>query len=203
MRRPIHLAAVLAAICAVALMLAACGGSDDGTRSSPTPATSAETSPGPASEAVKGATGSTPEQHAKAGKQQGTTEPGGSTAQADPEAAPTPSAGKSEQGQSQQTPQTQTAPKPVHVKGCPIGMSKSQCAELGKSYEQQVGGDSGQVVEANECPSAMSESECEAAGNAYKAAQGSGHVVQPGECPRAMTEEQCIEVGKAYEEATK
>ena len=95
------------------------------------------------------------------------------------------------------------AREPAKIKGCPTGMRKSRCAEVGAAYEKQKGSGSSHVVEPGECPRALSDSECRKAGAAYQEAPEQGHIVGTNECPRAMTEAQCAEAGKAYAEALK
>jgi hypothetical protein len=202
MRRSKRLLWLISAICAVALLLSACGGSGDGTQSFPSTADTPGSSTAPEGHATKATGGSGPKQPAKAtrkaSEQDGTSSNGsgsGSGTQTAATPAQTPKTADPARGQ-------KGAPKQVHIKGCPTGLNKVECAAIGRAYEQQKS-EPASVVAADECPAAMSKGECEAAGKALEEAQAGSHVVAANECPRAMTEAQCIEAGKAYEEATK
>jgi hypothetical protein len=186
----------LLAIGAAVLLLPACGGSGDETQSSTTPGAKAQGAPGAASEAVEMAMGSAPKRSTEAGKQGASDQPAHSSPKADSQSGQTQNHHKKAGSQQQD----QEAPKPVHIKGCPVGMSKSQCEQVGLAAQQKQS--SSHVVAKDECPAAMSQSECRQAGEVYEESS-EGHVVKPSECPRAMTAEQCAEAGKAYEEATR
>jgi hypothetical protein len=181
-----------AAICAAALLLAACGSSTDGPSSSQSLSTSAVAEnnaghPAKKSKEMPSARHANPDPKAKETKH--------ATDNADPtpkksHAAPAPGSGSRTESQ-----------KPVHVDGCVKGMTKSQCRAVGKAYEQQRGS-APDVVKEGECPGGLSEQECRQAGEAIEEGQ-EGRVIKPNECPQAMTAEQCAEAGKAYEEVTK
>jgi hypothetical protein len=198
MRRWRHPAALLA-IGAAVLLLPACGGSGDQTQSSTAAADNSKGASGPASEAVEMATGSAPKRSATAGQRKSSGRPDDSDLEADQRSSQNSGPRKDDKNAGQQK-QAHEAPKPVHIRGCPVGMSKSQCEQVGIATQQK--GSNSHVVAKGECPAAMSQDECRQAGEVYEEAS-EGHVVQPNECPRAMTAEQCAEAGKAYEEATK
>lgn len=195
MRRSSRITSVFAAI-GIAALLSACGGSDDETQSPPMPIVNMHGSSGPMNHAAA-ATGPSSKQTEAAGRKQEAGGPQGGTSASQAKGRPPEEPTNGNAGRQHGA----TAAKPVHIKGCPRGMSKGQCEQVGLAAQHQENS-APNVVGKDECPAAMSESECSQAGKVYEEAS-EGRVVQRNECPQAMTAQQCAEAGKAYEEATK
>jgi hypothetical protein len=186
-------------VIATALLLAACGGSEETTESTPTATgiqyggqeepIAVERQPKARStnpDARKGTNVKDTAGHSTGAK--------GMEKQSDERAAK-PSEPKEQTGNS-----SVPARKSKPSSGCPKGLTTKQCAEVGRAYE--TSGNS-RPVPADECPAAADAASCEQAGEAYAEAEDGSRPVQPNECPRAMSEEECRRAGEIYAEATK
>jgi hypothetical protein len=186
-------ALAVTALIATAFLLAACGGSEETTESTPA-ATAVPDSDGGKPNGVERQPKAEPTgRPARDGY--GTKDPQGEEKQGDDKSAKTGKRdGDAGDGDS---PRGSKGKRPS---GCPKGSSAEQCAEAGEALEKSG---SSRPVPADECPPALDAATCEQAGKVYAEAEEGSRPVQPNECPRAMTEEQCRQAGEAYAEATK
>lgn len=197
---PHRLAAVIAALCALALF--GCGSDDD--TSTTTPRTTADRpAADPASEQAggrgseKGEEGSDrkrrPEQGGKALAEQGNGADAVNTGQQQAQPVKAKS-GNGPSGKKPANPSAHSGGGSTSVRGCPQGVSKSECRAAAETIEQ--GSTTTSSGSASSCPAGMSEADCEAAAGSLQKAPSSSPS-GASQCPPGVSEAECREAAEA------